>query len=192
MSATPAQTREHMMTIRPATAADIPAIAAIYDEAVRTGTASFELTPPGPEEMARRQAALLDGGYPYLVLEEEGRVLGYAYAGAFRPRIAYRYTVENSIYVDEAARGRRVGRRLLEALILESEARGFRQMVAVIGDSGNAGSIALHRACGFAPIGILPATGLKFGRWIDTVLMQRALGPGATTLPEDGNTGFSG
>lgn len=173
------------MPIRPATPSDIPAITAIYDEAVRNGTASFELEPPGPEEMARRQAALMEGGYPYLVLEEDGKVLGYAYASAFRPRVAYRYTVENSIYVDEAARGQKVGRRLLEALIAECEALGFRQMVAVIGDSGNAGSIALHRACGFGSIGTLPATGLKFGRWIDTVLMQRALGEGASTIPAD-------
>ncbi|MEP9354416.1 N-acetyltransferase family protein [Xanthobacter sp. KR7-65] len=180
------------MPIRPALSSDIPAISAIYDEAVRTGTASFELQPPGAAEMARRHAALVESGYPYLVLEEEGVLLGYAYASAFRPRIAYRYTVENSIYVDEAARGRGVGRALLVALIEACEARGFRQMVAVIGDSANAGSIALHRSCGFDSIGILPATGLKFGRWIDTVLMQRALGPGASTVPSDGDDSLSG
>ena len=180
------------MPIRPATPADIPAIAAIYDEAVRTGTASFELTPPGVGEMARRHAALVEGGYPYLVLEEEGAILGYAYAGAFRPRIAYRHTVENSIYVAPAAQGRGIGRALLEALVEECAARGFRQMVAVIGDSANTGSIALHAACGFAHIGVLAATGLKFGRWIDTVLMQRALGPGAAGVPEEADLGFSG
>lgn len=169
--------------IRPATLDDSAAIAAIYDAAVRTGTASFELEPPGTEEMSRRMEAILAGGYPFLALEEEGRLLGFAYATAFRPRIAYRNTVENSIYVDETAQGRGIGRALLEALITACEERDFRQMVAVIGDSGNAGSIALHRGCGFAPIGILPATGFKLGRWIDTVLMQRSLGPGATELP---------
>ncbi|MDI4664585.1 N-acetyltransferase family protein [Xanthobacter autotrophicus] len=180
------------MPIRPATPADIPAIAAIYDEAVRTGTASFELTPPGVAEMTRRHAAVVEAGFPYLVMEEDGGVLGYAYASAFRPRIAYRHTVENSIYVAPAAQGKGIGRALLEALIAACAARGFRQMVAVIGDSANAGSIRLHRACGFADVGILPATGLKFGRWIDTVLMQRPLGPGAEGVPEEADLGFSG
>lgn len=179
------------MPIRPATPSDIPAIAAIYDEAVRTGTASFELTPPGAAEMARRHAAIVEAGFPYLAMEEGGGLLGYAYASAFRPRIAYRHTVENSIYVAPEAQGRGVGRALLAALIVQCEAQGFRQMVAVIGDSGNAGSIALHRACGFTHIGVLPSTGLKFGRWIDTVLMQRALGPGASTVPAEAELGFS-
>lgn len=172
------------MPIRPATPADAEAVAAIYDRAVLTGTATFELDPPGAAETARRIAAVLEAGYPYLVMAEAGTVAGYAYASAFRPRIAYRYTVENSIYVAEAAQGRGVGRALMQALIGEAEARGFRQMVAVIGDSANAGSLALHRACGFADVGVLPATGLKFGRWIDTVLMQRSLGPGSAGLPD--------
>ncbi len=168
--------------VRPAVSADIPAIAAIYDEAVRTGTASFELEPPGATEMARRFAAITGGGHPYLAaVDSDGTLLGYAYASTFRPRIAYRFTVENSIYVDPTAQNRGVGRALMEALIAECEARGFRQMVAVIGDSANAGSIALHRACGFADIGILRSTGLKFGRWLDTVLMQRDLGEGDRT-----------
>jgi len=171
------------MPIRPATTEDSTTIAAIYDAAVLAGTASFEVDPPGPKEMARRMHAIVAAGYPYLVLEDEGRVLGYAYVTAFRPRPAYRHTVENSVYVDETARGHGIGRLLLDALITECEARDFRQMVAVIGDSGNAGSIALHRACGFAPIGTLPATGFKLGRWIDTVLMQRSLGAGATEPP---------
>lgn len=171
------------MPIRAATPEDSSAIAAIYDAAVLAGTASFEIDPPGPEEMARRRQAVIDAGYPFLVMEEEGRVVGYAYATAFRPRVAYANTVENSVYVDETQHGRGIGKALLEALITACESRDFRQMVAVIGDSGNAGSIALHRACGFAPIGILPATGFKLGRWIDTVLMQRALGAGATTPP---------
>ncbi|MFG1401589.1 GNAT family N-acetyltransferase [Xanthobacter sediminis] len=171
------------MPIRPATPEDSPAIAAIYDAAVIAGTASFEIDPPGPAEMARRQQAIVDAGYPFLVREEEGHVVGYAYASAFRPRVAYWNTVENSLYVDDRMHGRGIGKSLLQALIVECEARDFRQMVAVIGDSGNTGSIALHRACGFAPIGTLPNTGFKLGRWIDTVLMQRALGPGADTLP---------
>ena len=172
------------MPIRPAAPDDIPAIAAIYAEAVRHGTASFELTPPDAAEMERRRAAILAAGYPYLVLEEDERLLGYAYANAFRPRIAYRFTVEDSIYVDAAARGRGVGRALLAALIARCEEMGFRQMVAVIGDSANLGSIRLHAALGFAHQGTLAATGLKFGRWIDTVLMQRALGPGAGDVPQ--------
>lgn len=171
------------MPIRAAIPEDSPAIAAIYDAAVLAGTASFEIDPPGPQEMARRQQAIVEAGYPFLVMEMEGRVAGYAYASAFRPRVAYWNTVENSVYVDERLHGRGIGKALLEALIAACEARDFRQMVAVIGDSGNAGSIALHRACGFAPIGTLPATGFKLGRWIDTVLMQRALGPGSDAPP---------
>ena len=171
-----------LVNVRPAVLADIPAITTIYDGAVRTGTASFELEPPGEAEMARRFTALGDSGHPYLAaVDADGTLLGYAYAGAFRPRIAYRYTVENSIYVSPDAQKRGVGRALMEALIAECETRGFRQMVAVIGDSANAGSIALHRACGFYDVGVLRATGLKFGRWIDTVLMQRDLGEGDRT-----------
>ncbi|GGF85295.1 N-acetyltransferase [Azorhizobium oxalatiphilum] len=170
------------MLIRPTTLADIPAIAEIYDDAVRTGTASFELDPPGTGEMTRRYDALVAGGYPYFVaVDEDGTLLGYAYVAAFRPRIAYRFTVENSVYVAPAAHKRGVGKALMTALIAECEQRGYRQMIAVIGDSANAGSIALHRACGFRDIGILASTGLKFGRWLDTVLMQRDLGTGDRT-----------
>lgn len=170
--------------IRPATEADIPAIAAIYGEAVRTGTASFELDPPDAAEMLRRFTALTASGHPYLAaVDSAGTVLGYSYAGAFRPRIAYRYTVENSIYVASTAQNRGVGRALMEALIADCTTRGFRQMVAVIGDSANAGSIALHRACGFHDVGNLRCTGLKFGGWLDTVLMQRPLGEGEETIP---------
>ncbi|MDE1568106.1 GNAT family N-acetyltransferase [Aquabacter sp. P-9] len=171
------------MKIRPALPDHVAGIAAIYDDAVRHGTASFELEPPDLAEMMRRYQALKDGGFPYFVAEDGEEVLGYAYAGAFRPRIAYRWTLENSVYVAPAAHKRGVGRALMEALLAECEALGFRQMVAVIGDSANAGSIALHRACGFRHIGVLPATGFKFGRWIDTVLMQRELGAGDATLP---------
>ncbi|WP_127091448.1 GNAT family N-acetyltransferase [Aquabacter cavernae] len=171
------------MLIRPATPDDIPAITAIYDEAVRTGTASFELEAPSEEEMLRRYRAILDGGYPYITAREAegGPLLGYAYASAFRPRIAYRFTVENSVYVAPAAHKRGVGRALMDALIIQCEAGGFRQMVAVIGGSDNVGSIALHRACGFYDVGVLKATGFKFGRWLDTVLMQRDLGEGDRT-----------
>ncbi len=171
------------MQVRAIKAEDMPTITAIYDEAVRTGTASFETEPPGLEEMVRRQQALETAGYPFLIAEENGRILGYAYAGSFRTRAAFQYTVENSIYLDTDARGRGIGRTLLKALLEECTARGYRQMVAVIGDSANTGSIALHRACGFEMIGTLPATGLKFGRWINTVLMQRPLGEGAATVP---------
>lgn len=173
------------MLLRPATLADVPAIADIYDDAVRTGTASFELDPPGVGEMTRRFDALMAGDYPYLVaVDTDETLLGYAYAGAFRPRIAYRFTVENSIYVAPGAQRRGVGKALLTALVRECEARGFRQMVAVIGDSANAGSIGVHRACGFRDVGIIKSSGLKFGRWLDTVLMQRDLGPGDSTIPE--------
>ncbi|WP_332116365.1 N-acetyltransferase family protein [Azorhizobium caulinodans] len=173
------------MLLRPATLADVPAIADIYDDAVRTGTASFELDPPGVGEMTRRFDALMAGDYPYLVaVDTDETLLGYAYAGAFRPRIAYRFTVENSIYVAPGAQRRGVGKALLTALVRECEARGFRQMVAVIGDSANAGSIGVHRACGFRDVGIIKGSGLKFGRWLDTVLMQRDLGPGESTVPE--------
>jgi phosphinothricin acetyltransferase len=171
------------LLIRAATAADIPAITAIYDHAVRHGTASFELEPPDTAEMVRRHRALVDAGFPYLVAEADGTVAGYAYAGAYRPRPAYRFSVEDSVYVAPALHRRGVGRALLAALIAEAEQRGFRQMVAIIGDSAQAPSIELHRAAGFRMIGAVENVGFKFGRWLDTVLMQRALGPGAVTTP---------
>jgi phosphinothricin acetyltransferase len=171
------------VSIRPATQADIPTITRIYQHAVRHGTASFELEPPDEAEMARRQRVLFDGGYPYLVAEADGAVLGYAYAGPYRARPAYHWSVENSIYVDAQAHRRGIGRMLLERLIAEAQACGFRQMIAVIGDSDQTPSIALHRALGFEMVGTLKHVGFKFGRWLDTVLMQRALGPGATTPP---------
>lgn len=166
------------ISIRPAERADIPAITHIYAHAVRHGTASFELEPPTEEEMARRRQRLRDGNFPYFVAETGGALVGYAYAGAYRARPAYRFSVENSVYVAPDMQGRGVGRTLLEALIVASESRGFRQMIAVIGDSANAPSIALHRALGFRMIGTIESVGFKFGRWLDTVLMQRALGPG--------------
>ena len=171
------------VSIRPATPADIPAITRIYAEAVTHGTASFELEAPDEAEMARRQCALLDGGYPYIVAEIGGAVAGYAYAGPYRPRPAYRFSVEDSIYVDPKAQRGGVGRALLECLIEEATQRGFRQMIAVIGDSAQTPSIELHRALGFRPIGNIENVGFKFDRWLDSVLMQRALGPGAATKP---------
>ena len=169
--------------LRAATAADIPAITAIYAHAVLHGTASFELEPPDEAEMLRRMMALLQGGFPYLVAEHAGRVAGYAYAGLYRTRPAYRFTLEDSVYIDPALQRRGVGRALLYRLVLESEARGFRQMVAIIGDSAQTSSIELHRNAGFALIGTMPHVGFKFGRWLDTVVMQRALGKGATRAP---------
>src|SRR5438132_9920681 len=171
------------LEIRPTTPADLPAITEIYQHAVLYGTATFELIPPDLAEMTRRFQALTDGGFPYLVAALEGRVIGYAYAGAYRPRPAYRFTVENSVYLQPAIHRRGIGQQLLQRLIIESEARGYRQMIAVIGDSANAGSIGVHRRCGFQMNGTHPNVGLDFGRWLDTVMMQRALGGGATTLP---------
>jgi L-amino acid N-acyltransferase YncA len=170
--------------IRPTLEADLPAITAIYQQAVREGTATFELEPPDLVEMTRRYRTLVDGGYPYFVAVLDGRVAGYAYAGAYRPRPAYRFTVENSIYLDPVFHRRGIGALLLERLVMECEARGFRQMIAVIGDSANAGSIGVHTKGGFRMIGTHPNVGLKFGRWLDTVMMQRDLGEGASTVPE--------
>lgn len=173
------------LTIRDSRDDDVPAIAATYGHWVTHGLASFELEPPGTEEMRRRRDAILGAGYPYLVAEGEGgRVLGYAYASAWRSRPAYRFGCENSVYVAPDANRGGVGRALLAALIARCEAQGLRLMVAVIGDSGNAPSIGLHRSLGFEHAGLLKATGWKHGRWVDTVLMTRPLGPGAMTSPE--------
>jgi L-amino acid N-acyltransferase YncA len=171
------------VSIRPATPADIPAITRIYAHAVRHGTASFELDPPDEAEMTRRQKALLDGGFPYLVATYDGAVLGYAYAGPYRARPAYRFSVENSVYVATEAHRRGAGRALMDRLIAESEARGYRLMIAVIGDSAQTPSIALHRAAGFKLVGTFEGVGYKFDRWLDTVLMQRALGKGTSAPP---------
>jgi phosphinothricin acetyltransferase len=169
--------------IRPAAASDLPTITAIYDYAVRTGTATFELDPPDLAEMTARFGKLKDGGYPYLVAAQGGAVLGYAYAGPYRPRPAYRFTVENSVYFAPEAQRRGMGIVLLNELIAQSTRSGFRQMIAVIGDSANAGSIAVHTRAGFELIGIHRNVGFKFGRWLDTVMMQRALGDGGAAAP---------
>ena len=171
------------IAIRPATPADIPAITRIYAHAVRHGTASFELEPPDEVEMTRRQRALSDGGFPYLVAEADGAVAGYAYAGPYRARPAYRFSVENSVYVAPDAHRRGIGRLLLAALIAECETRGYRLMIAVIGDSAQTPSIELHRAAGFKMVGAFEGVGYKFDRWLDTVLMQRPLGKGSSAPP---------
>ncbi|MGE0701763.1 MAG: N-acetyltransferase family protein [Hyphomicrobiaceae bacterium] len=171
--------------IRLSTPDDIPAITAIYRPAVMTGLASWEYDPPDEAEMRRRQAVIVAAGYPYLVAELDGRVIGYAYASSYRPRPGYRYTCENSVYVAADVQRTGAGRALLAELIDRCTASGLRQMVAVIGDSGNAASIGLHRALGFTFCGIIHSIGWKAGRWIDGVYMQRALGRGDSTPPED-------
>lgn len=171
------------VTVRPAVLADIPAITRIYTHAVDYGTASFELTAPDEGEMTRRFNELTTGGFPYLVAVIDGAVVGYAYAGPYRARPAYRFTVENSVYVAHDSHRRGVGKALLEALIEASTEKGFRLMVAVIGDSNQAASIGLHEAAGFKHAGVFENIGYKFDRWLDSVLMQRALGPGASKPP---------
>ncbi|WP_449413989.1 N-acetyltransferase family protein [Pandoraea soli] len=171
-------------TVRPVRDDDLPAIAAIYAHHVRTGTASFEEVPPDEAEMRARCMKVLDAGLPYLVAERDGNVLGYAYATHYRPRSAYRFTLEDSVYIAADATGQGVGRALLLALIARCEGGPWRQLVANVGDSGNAASLALHKACGFTQTGVLTSVGFKFGRWLDTVFMQRPLNAGDTTPPE--------
>lgn len=171
------------LTVRDSRDADLPAIQRIYAHHVQTGLGSFEEAPPTVEEMARRRAEILAHGLPYLVAESGGRIVGYAYAGRFRTRSAYRYSVEDSIYVAPEAQRRGVGRQLLDALIERCTGLGYRQMVAVIGDSGNHASVGVHLAAGFVEVALLPAIGFKFGRWVDSIMMQRALGPGQTSSP---------
>ena len=175
------------MRIREASSADLPAITAIYAHHVLHGAGTFEEVPPDEADMAARMKKVLAGpGNVWLVAEDEaGRVSAYAYYSAFRERSAYRYTVENSIYVRDDVRGQGVGKALVAELIARAEAAGFRQMLAVIGDSENVGSIGLHVSLGFRQIGTMRAVGLKFGRWVDVVTMQRSLGEGEKTLPPD-------
>ena len=170
--------------IRPATDAEMERIAAIYAHHVRHGHASFETEPPAAAEMARRRAEIVARGLPYIVAELDGAVQGYAYAGLYRPRIGYRFTVEDSIYVAHDAPRRGIGRALLTELVTHCTALGYRQMVAVIGDTRNGGSIGLHAALGFRVVGTLPSVGFKLGRWVDSVFMQRPLGEGDATLPD--------
>ncbi|WP_137279161.1 GNAT family N-acetyltransferase [Pseudomonas rhizoryzae] len=169
------------LQLRDATPEDLPAIQAIYAQHVLHGSASFEVEPPDVAELGRRLAAVRQAGLPYRVAELEGEVVGYAYAVLYRPRPAYRHTAEDSVYVRDGLGGRGIGRRLLEDVIEGCTAAGFRQLVAVIGDSANAGSIALHGRLGFRAVGTLEAVGFKHGRWLDSVLMQRSLGEGDRT-----------
>ncbi len=173
-----------MPLIRPATADDLPAIAAIYAHHVQSGTGTFETTPPTPAEMAARHADVLGKGLPWLVAEQDGQVRGYAYCQWFKPRPAYRFSAEDSIYLHPDAAGQGLGKQLLSALVGQAEAAGVRKLIAVIGDSANAGSIAVHRSLGFTPVGTIAACGWKFGRWLDIVLMEKALGAGSSTPPE--------
>jgi phosphinothricin acetyltransferase len=176
--------------VRDAGERDVPRITAIYAQHVLTGLATFEVVPPDDAEMARRRANVLGWELPYFVAEDGSGILGYAYAAPYRTRAGYRYTVEDSIYVDPAAVGRGVGRRLLERLIEACAACGCRQMVAVIGDTDNSASIGLHEACGFARVGMLPSVGFKFGRWVDSVLMERGLADADRSPPGAGGARF--
>lgn len=173
-------------TIRNLTAADMPSVTAIYSQAVLEGTASYELVPPGLDEMTARFNAITGKGYPYIAaVDDNDNLLGYAYASAFRTRPAYRWLVEDSIYVSETARGLGVGKALLQALVSKCEALGFRQMVGVVGGASEA-SVAVHRSCGFTLAGRLNGTGFKHDLWLDTIFMQRPLGEAQTTKPDLG------
>ena len=171
------------MNIQPAAAADIPEIQAIYAHHVLHGSGTFEEVPPSVEEVQERFAAIVRRGWSFLVATDTTGVLGYAYYAQLRERSAYRYTAETSIYVRDDVRGQGVGKALVGRLLADAEAAGFRQMIAVIGDSENTGSIGVHASLGFQRVGLLRASGLKFGRWVDTVYMQRALGRGDADMP---------
>ncbi|WP_019654643.1 GNAT family N-acetyltransferase [Variovorax atrisoli] len=173
-----------LLAIRPSREEDIAAITAIYAHHVLHGTGTFETEPPSPAEMASRRADVLARNLPYLVAEEDGEVLGFAYCNWFKPRPAYRFSAEDSIYVAESARGKGLGAKLLAALSQAAEAAGVRKLIAVIGDSANAGSIGVHRSQGFTHVGVLKDCGWKFGEWRDVVLMEKVLGEGSTTRPE--------
>jgi phosphinothricin acetyltransferase len=172
-----------MPLIRPSGAADVPHIAAIYQHHVLTGTGTFEIDPPSTADMAARRDDVLGKGLPFLVLEDDGQVRGFTYCNWFKPRPAYRFSAEDSIYLDPHVAGRGWGSLLLTELVGQAERAGVRSLIAVIGDSGNAASIAVHRVCGFAHAGVLPGCGWKFGRWLDVVLMQRAIGDGQRSPP---------
>jgi phosphinothricin acetyltransferase len=174
-----------MPIIRPSRDSDVPAITAIYTHHVITGTGTFEIEPPTAAEMAQRRADVLSKGLPYLVAENEGRVLGFAYCNWFKPRPAYRFSAEDSIYLAGDALGQGMGRALLAELALQAERAGLRKLIAVIGDSANAGSIGVHRSVGFESVGVLKSCGWKFERWLDVVLMEKSLGLGDTKPPGD-------
>lgn len=172
-----------MSLIRPSTEADLPAITAIYGHHVLHGTGTFETSPPTETDMAARRADVLGKGLPWLVAEDDGRVLGYAYCQWFKPRPAYRYSAEDSIYLHPEAAGKGLGKRLLGDLMARAEAADVRKLIAVIGDSANAGSIGVHRALGFTPVGTIANCGWKFDRWLDIVLMEKVIGAGSSTAP---------
>lgn len=176
--------KEQGPRIRDARIADLPTVQRIYAHHVRHGLATFEEEPPDLAEMERRFRATTKGGLPYLVAELAAEVRGFAYAGAYRARPAYRFTVEDTVYVEPGVEGRGIGRALLSEVIARCEQLGYRRMVAVIGDSGNLASIRLHESVGFQKGGVIPSVGFKLGRWVDTVLMERSLGEGDATLPE--------
>lgn len=172
-----------MTKIRPSTDADIPAITAIYTHHVLHGTGTFETTPPTEQDMTGRRADVLSKGLPYLVVEDAGGVQGFAYCYWFKPRPAYRYSAEDSIYLAPTAHGKGVGRLLLEELMAQAERAGVRKLIAVIGDSANLGSVGVHKACGFSHVGVLANCGWKFDRWLDVVLMDRVIGSGSSSAP---------
>ncbi|MDQ6882344.1 MAG: N-acetyltransferase family protein [Pseudomonadota bacterium] len=173
-----------MPHIRASRDEDVPAITAIYAHHVLNGTGTFETVPPTPEDMSARRAGVLLRELPFLVAEEDGQILGFAYCNWFKPRPAYRYSAEDSIYMADGARGQGAGRQLLAALAAEAETAGVRKLIAVIGDSANQGSVRVHEAVGFTPVGVLKSCGWKFGKWLDVVLMEKALGLGDSTSPE--------
>jgi L-amino acid N-acyltransferase YncA len=175
-----------MSTIRASTQQDIAAVTAIYSHHVLSGTGTFETTPPTETEMAARRADVLGKGLPYLVADDGGKVLGFAYCQWFKPRPAYRFSAEDSIYLHPDAAGKGLGRMLLAELAAQAEAAGIRKLIAVIGDSANAASVGVHRSLGFSQVGVFTSCGWKFGRWLDIVLMEKSLGEGDTTAPEGG------
>ena len=178
-----------MSTIRPSRDSDLPAITAIYTHHVLNGTGTFETTPPTEGEMAARRADVLAKGLPYLIAEDDGQVLGFAYCQWFKPRPAYRFSAEDSIYLHPDAGGKGLGKALLTELARQAQASGIRKLIAVIGDSNNAGSVGVHRSLGFTPAGMFKSCGWKFGKWLDIVLMEKSLGEGDTTPPETAAAG---
>lgn len=172
-----------MPTIRDSLDVDVPQITAIYAHHVLHGTGTFEIDPPSETDMASRRHDVLARGLPYIVAEQDGRILGFAYCNWFKPRPAYRFSAEDSIYVSDDARGQGIGRLLLQALAERAKAAGVRKLLAVIGDSANAGSIGVHKALGFTEVGVMRSVGWKFDAWRDIVLMEKALGAGDTTSP---------
>jgi L-amino acid N-acyltransferase YncA len=173
-----------MSTIRPSRDQDLPAITAIYAHHVLHGTGTFETEPPSEADMVGRRADVLAKGLPYLVAEEDGRVLGYAYCQWFKPRPAYRFSAEDSIYLHPDAQGKGLGKALLAELARQAEAAGIRKLIAVIGDSANKGSVGVHKALGFQPVGVIQSCGWKFGKWLDIVLMEKQIGAGDSSPPQ--------